>query len=163
MRMDLVYDVAHNIAKVEEHVTDGRRQKVYVHRKGATRAFPKDHPEVPQIYRSVGQPVLIPGDMGVGSYVLVGTENAMKESFGSTCHGAGRIMSREAAIRNYSVKAIAAEMESKGIYLKGSTREGIQEEAPGAYKDIDDVIRVVVGAGLSRPVAKLTPLGVMKG
>ncbi|MCG7844590.1 MAG: RtcB family protein [Methanomassiliicoccales archaeon] len=163
MEMNLVYDVAHNIAKVEEHVTDGKRQKVYVHRKGATRAFPKDHPEVPQIYRSVGQPVLIPGDMGVGSYVLVGTEKAMQESFGSTCHGAGRIMSREAAIRNYTVKAITAEMESKGIYLKGSTRDGIQEEAPGAYKDIDDVIRVVVGAGLSKPVAKLTPLGVMKG
>jgi len=118
---------------------------------------------VPPIYRSVGQPVLIPGDMGTGSYVLVGTERAMQESFGSTCHGAGRVMSREAAIRSYSVKAITQEMEAKGIYLKGSTRDGIQEEAPGAYKDIDDVIRVVVGAGLSRPVAKLTPIGVMKG
>jgi tRNA-splicing ligase RtcB len=163
MEMGLVYDVAHNIAKVEEHLVEGARRKVYVHRKGATRAFPSEHPEVPSIYRSVGQPVLIPGDMGTGSYVLVGTEQAMRESFGSTCHGAGRIMSREAAIRSYSVKAITQEMESKGIYLKGSTRDGIQEEAPGAYKDIDDVIRVVVGAGLSRPVAKLTPLGVMKG
>ncbi len=163
MEMGLVYDVAHNIAKVEEHLVEGARRKVYVHRKGATRAFPSEHPEVPSIYRSVGQPVLIPGDMGTGSYVLVGTEQAMRESFGSTCHGAGRVMSREAAIRSYSVKAITQEMESKGIYLKGSTRDGIQEEAPGAYKDIDDVIRVVVGAGLSRPVAKLTPLGVMKG
>ena len=163
MGMNLVYDVAHNIAKVEEHTYEGKRRKVYVHRKGATRAFPAGHPEVPSIYRSVGQPVLIPGDMGVGSYVLVGTERAMQESFGSTCHGAGRIMSREAAIRSYSVKAITREMEAKGIYLKGSTRDGIQEEAPGAYKDIDDVIRVVVGAGLSRPVAKLTPIGVMKG
>ncbi|MDD1772161.1 MAG: RtcB family protein [Methanomassiliicoccales archaeon] len=163
MEMELVYDVAHNIAKVEDHESDGRRRKVYVHRKGATRAFPADHPEVPMKYRSVGQPVLIPGDMGAGSYVLVGTDKAMKESFGSTCHGAGRIMSREAAIRNYSVKSITNEMEGKGIYLKGSTKDGIQEEAPGAYKDIDDVIRVVVGAGLSRPVAKITPIGVMKG
>jgi len=163
MGMSLVYDVAHNIAKVEEHTYEGRRRKVYVHRKGATRAFPAEHPEVPSIYRSIGQPVLIPGDMGTGSYVLVGTEQAMAESFGSTCHGAGRVMSREAAIRSYSVQAINREMEAKGIYLKGSTRDGIQEEAPGAYKDIDDVIRVVVGAGLSRPVAKLTPIGVMKG
>ncbi|NLX48003.1 MAG: RtcB family protein [Euryarchaeota archaeon] len=163
MGMDLVYDVAHNIAKVEEHSYEGRRRKVYVHRKGATRAFPAGHPDVPSIYRPVGQPVLIPGDMGTGSYVLVGTERAMQESFGSTCHGAGRTMSREAAIRTYSVRSITSEMESKGIYLKGSTRDGIQEEAPGAYKDIDDVIRVVVGAGLSRPVAKLTPIGVMKG
>jgi tRNA-splicing ligase RtcB len=136
---------------------------VYVHRKGATRAFPKDHPDVPDIYRSVGQPVLILGDMGAGSYVLVGTEGAMAETFGSTCHGAGRIMSREAAIRSYSVQSVTQELEGKGIYLKGSTRDGIQEEAPGAYKDIDDVIRVVVGAGLSRPVAKLSPIGVMKG
>ncbi|HRR67300.1 MAG TPA: RtcB family protein, partial [Methanomassiliicoccales archaeon] len=163
MGMALVYDVAHNIAKLEEHVYEGRRRKVYVHRKGATRAFPAGHPEVPAIYRSVGQPVLIPGDMGAGSYVLVGTEQAMRESFGSTCHGAGRLMSREAAIRSYSVKTIVQEMEAKGIYLRGSTKDGIQEEAPGAYKDIDDVIRVVVGAGLSRPVAKLTPIGVMKG
>ncbi len=163
MGMDLVYDVAHNIAKLEEHVYEGRRRKVYVHRKGATRAFPAGHPEVPAVYRSVGQPVLIPGDMGAGSYVLVGTEQAMRESFGSTCHGAGRLMSREAAIRSYSVKTIVQEMEAKGIYLRGSTKDGIQEEAPGAYKDIDDVIRVVVGAGLSRPVAKLTPIGVMKG
>jgi tRNA-splicing ligase RtcB len=163
MGMELVYDVAHNIAKLEEHVYEGRRRKVYVHRKGATRAFPAGHPEVPAIYRSVGQPVLIPGDMGAGSYVLVGTEQAMRESFGSTCHGAGRLMSREAAIRSYSVKTIVQEMEAKGIYLRGSTKDGIQEEAPGAYKDIDDVIRVVVGAGLSRPVAKLTPIGVMKG
>ncbi|HNU36040.1 MAG TPA: RtcB family protein, partial [Methanomassiliicoccales archaeon] len=161
--MDLVYDVAHNIAKVEEHAYEGKRRKVYVHRKGATRAFPAGHRDVPSIYSSIGQPVLIPGDMGTGSYVLVGTERAMQESFGSTCHGAGRVMSREAAIRSYSVKAITQEMEAKGIYLKGSTRDGIQEEAPGAYKDIDDVIRVVVGAGLSRPVAKLTPIGVMKG
>jgi len=163
MGMNLVYDVAHNIAKVEEHTYEGRRRKVYVHRTGATRAVPAEHPEVPSIYRAIGQPVLIPGDMGTGSYVLVGTEQAMAESFGSTCHGAGRVMSREAAIRSYSVQAINREMEAKGIYLKGSTRDGIQEEAPGAYKDIDDVIRVVVGAGLSRPVAKLTPIGVMKG
>ncbi len=163
LEMNLVYDVAHNIAKVEEHVVEGAHRRVYVHRKGATRAFPQDHPDVPRAYRAVGQPVLIPGDMGTGSYVLVGTEQAMRESFGSTCHGAGRIMSREAAVRSYSVKAVTQHMEGKGIYLKGSTRDGIQEEAPGAYKDIEDVVRVVIGAGLSRPVAKLTPLGVMKG
>ena len=163
MEMSLVYDVAHNIAKLEDHVHEGKRRKVYVHRKGATRAFPKNHDDVPQKYRSVGHPVIIPGDMGSGTYVLTGTERTMQESWGSTCHGAGRVMSREAAIRQYSANDVKKQMESKGIYLKGATKDGIQEEVPAAYKHIDDVIKVVTGAGLSRPVAKLTPIGVMKG
>jgi tRNA-splicing ligase RtcB len=158
MEMRLVYDVAHNIAKLEDHVHEGKRHRVYVHRKGATRAFPKDHDDVPQKYRSVGHPVIIPGDMGSGTYVLTGTDRTMEESWGSTCHGAGRVMSREAAIRQYSVGDVKKQMESKGIYLKGATKE-----VPAAYKHIDEVIKVVTGAGLSKPVAKLTPIGVMKG
>jgi tRNA-splicing ligase RtcB len=163
MDMGLVYDVAHNIAKVEEYDVDGKRRKVYVHRKGATRAFPKDRAEVPDRYRAVGQPVIIPGDMGAGSYVLVGQEQVMREAFGSTCHGAGRVMSREAATRKYTVNGIRHDLESKGIYIKASTKDGILEEAPGAYKDVDEVVRVVAGAGLALPVVKLTPIGVMKG
>jgi tRNA-splicing ligase RtcB len=163
MDMRHVYDVAHNIAKVEEYDVEGKRHKVYVHRKGATRAFPKDRREVPDQYRSVGQPVIIPGDMGAGSYVLVGQEQVMREAFGSACHGAGRVMSREAAIRKYTVNGIRQDLESRGIYVKASTRDGILEEAPGAYKDVDEVVKVVHGAGLARPVVKLTPIGVMKG
>lgn len=158
-----VYDVAHNIAKVEDHQVDGRRRKVYVHRKGATRAFPKGHPDVPEQYRGVGQPALIPGNMGDGSYVLVGEERIMSDTFGSTCHGAGRVMSRSQALKSFTVQGIRDDLGSKGIYLKSATKDGILEEAPEAYKDIDQVISVVVGAGLSRRVAKLTPLGVMKG
>jgi tRNA-splicing ligase RtcB len=163
MGMHQVYDVAHNIAKIEEHEVNGKKMKVYVHRKGATRAFPRDHPDVPAKYRSVGQPVIIPGDMGSGSYVLVGTQNVMKEAFGSTCHGAGRVMSREAAMRKYRVDQVRQELESRGIYLRSSTKDGILEEAPGAYKDIDHVVSIVDGAGLSRRVARLWPIGVMKG
>jgi tRNA-splicing ligase RtcB len=163
MGMHQVYDVAHNIAKVEEHEVDGKKMKVYVHRKGATRAFPRDHPDVPSKYRTVGQPVIIPGDMGSGSYVLVGSERVMKEAFGSTCHGAGRVMSREAAIRKYRVDQVRQDLESRGIYLRSSTKDGILEEAPGAYKDIDHVVSIVDGAGLSRRVARLRPIGVMKG
>jgi tRNA-splicing ligase RtcB len=163
MDMRLVYDVAHNIAKLEDHEYEGKRRSVYVHRKGATRAFPKDNDEVPTKYRSVGQPVIIPGDMGAGSYVLVGTEKVMQETFGSTCHGAGRVMSREAAIRKYTVEGIRQDLTSRGVYIKATTKDGILEEAPGAYKDVDEVVQVVSGAGLIRPVAKLTPIGVMKG
>ena len=158
-----VYDVAHNIAKVEEHEVDGRRHEVYVHRKGATRAFPKGHPDVPEQYRSVGQPALVPGNMGAGSYVLVGEERVMKDAFGSTCHGAGRVMSRSQALRTFTVQGIREDLDRKGIYLKSATKDGVLEEAPEAYKSIEQVISVVVGAGLSRRVAKLTPLGVMKG
>ncbi|MCQ5375970.1 MAG: RtcB family protein [Methanomassiliicoccales archaeon] len=163
LEMHCVYDVAHNIAKIEEHEVDGKRIKVCVHRKGATRAFPKGMAEVPIKYRSIGQPVIIPGDMGSGSYVLVGTERTMKEAFGSTCHGAGRMMSREAAIRKYKANEVCAELERRGIYLKSSTKDGIIEEAPGAYKNVDHVVSVVEGAGLSKKVARLLPIGVMKG
>ncbi len=163
MGMHQVYDVAHNIAKLEEHTVEGKRRKVYVHRKGATRAFPHDRPEVPSQYRSVGQPVLIPGDMGHGSYVLVGTDQVMAEAFGSTCHGAGRVMSRNEALRRFTVQGIRDDLAGKGIFLKSATKDGILEEAPEAYKNIESVIDVVVGAGLSRKVAKLTPIGVMKG
>lgn len=163
MGMHQVYDVAHNIAKMEEHTVDGRPRRTVVHRKGATRAFPRDRPEVPDRYRAIGQPVLIPGDMRSGSYVLVGTERAMEEAFGSTCHGAGRVMSRNEAIRSFTVKGIQDSLSSKGIFLKSATKDGILEEAPEAYKNIESVIDVVVGAGLSRKVARLTPIGVMKG
>lgn len=163
MGMHLVYDVAHNIAKKEKHVVEGEKREVYVHRKGATRAFPAGHEDVPAKYSTIGQPVIIPGDMGTGSYVLVGTQKAMEESFGSTCHGAGRVMSRGAAIRKYNIKDVRRELEGKGIYVRSVTKEGILEEAPGAYKDVDHVIRVVEGAGLARPVIRLSPIGVMKG
>ncbi|MBI0584223.1 MAG: RtcB family protein [Methanomassiliicoccus sp.] len=163
MGMHQVYDVAHNIAKLEEHLVDGQKRKVYVHRKGATRAFPAGRPEVPVKYRSIGQPVLIPGDMGNGSYVLIGTDRTMSESFGSTCHGAGRVMSRNEALRKFTVQGIRDELAGKGIFLKSATKDGILEEAPEAYKNIESVIDVVVGAGLSKKVARLTPIGVMKG
>lgn len=163
MDMHCVYDVAHNIAKIEEHIVNGKKVKVCVHRKGATRAFPKGMNEVPAKYRNIGQPVIIPGDMGSGGYVLVGTDRTMKEAFGSTCHGAGRLMSREAAIRRYRANEVCAELERRGIYIKSSTRDGIIEEAPGAYKDVDHVVSIVEGAGLSKKVARLWPIGVMKG
>ncbi len=163
MGMDMVYDVAHNIAKLEEHEVEGKRREVYVHRKGATRAFPAGHPEVPQQYSSVGQPVLIPGNMGAGSYVLVGTDEAMKQSFGSTCHGAGRTMSRRQATRVHDLTSVKSDLNAKGIYLRSTTKDGVLEEAPGAYKDVDHVVSIVENAGLSVPVARLKPLGVMKG
>jgi tRNA-splicing ligase RtcB len=161
--LEIVYDVAHNMAKFEEYEVDGKRQKVYVHRKGATRAFPPGHPETPRRYRDVGQPVLIPGDMGTASFVLVGTERAMKESFGSTCHGAGRQMSRAAATRKYTVAQVEKDLAVKGIYIHAASKKGIVEEAPGAYKDVESVVRVTEGAGISKIVARLEPLGVMKG
>ncbi|MEW5760209.1 MAG: RtcB family protein [Candidatus Thermoplasmatota archaeon] len=161
--LKVIYDVAHNIAKIEEHEIDGKRRKLYVHRKGATRAFPKGHKDVPADYSSIGQPVLIPGDMGRASYVLVGTERAMKETFGSTCHGAGRVMSREAAIRKYRDEEIVKRLRDIGIYAKGASRTVLAEEAPEAYKDISKVVDVTHGAGLSIKVAKLRPIGVMKG
>ncbi len=161
--LEIVYDVAHNMAKLEEHVINGKSQQVYVHRKGATRAFPPGHPETPGIYSQVGQPVLIPGDMGTASFVLVGTEGAMKETFGSTCHGAGRQMSRRAATRMYDASRVQADLARKGIYVHSASRKGIVEEAPGAYKDVESVVRVTEGAGISKIVAKLEPVGVMKG
>lgn len=163
LKLDLIYDVCHNIAKMETHTTNGEKEKVCVHRKGATRAFPPHHPDIPEDYHSIGQPVLIPGDMGRCSYVLVGTERAMKETFGSTCHGAGRVMSRHQAIKAAKGRVIARELEDKGIIVKGASRETIVEEIPEAYKDVNDVVDVVHHAGISLKVAKLIPMGVVKG
>jgi len=163
LKLDLIYDVCHNIAKMETHSINGEKRRVCVHRKGATRAFPPHHPDIPEDYRSMGQPVLIPGDMGRCSYVLVGTERAMKETFGSTCHGAGRVMSRHQAIKAAKGRAIARELEDKGIIVKGASRGTIVEEIPDAYKDVNDVVNVVHHAGISLKVAKLIPMGVIKG
>ena len=161
--LQTVYDVAHNIAKIEEHVVDGKRMKLCIHRKGATRAFGPGHPAVTPIYRDVGQPVLVPGDMGTASYVLVGTADAMEESFGTSCHGAGRTMSRTAAKKKIHGGTLRGELEAQGIRVRAGSLAGLAEEAPDAYKDIDAVIEVVDGAGLARKVAKLRPLAVMKG
>jgi tRNA-splicing ligase RtcB len=158
-----VYDVAHNIAKIEEYEVDGRRTRLCVHRKGATRAFGPGQPELPEIYRAVGQPVLVPGDMGTASYVLVGTKEAMKASFGSTCHGAGRVLSRRAAKRQIRGDKLRAELEAQGIQVRAGSMPGLAEEAPAAYKDIERVVDVVHRAGLAHKVAKLRPLAVMKG
>ena len=158
-----VYDVAHNIAKIEEHEIDGKKTKLCIHRKGATRAFGPGHPAVTPIYRAVGQPVLVPGDMGTASYVLVGTLEALGESFGSCCHGAGRVMSRTAAKKRIHGGTLRRELEARGIRVRAGSMAGLAEEAPDAYKDIDAVIEAVVGAGLARKVARLRPLAVMKG
>ncbi len=161
--MALVYDVAHNIAKTEEHEVDGVRRSVVVHRKGATRAFPPGHPELPAAYREIGQPVLIPGDMGRYSFVLVGTAASMRETFGSTCHGAGRVMSRTAAVKAARGRQIARELEAKGILVRATGRDALEEEMSEAYKDVKDVVEVVEKFGISRKVAKLRPIGVIKG
>ena len=161
--MTLIYDVAHNIAKIEEHEVNGRKMKLIVHRKGATRAFPPGHPELPEIYRPIGQPVLIPGDMGRVSFVLLGTEKAMQETFGSTCHGAGRVMSRHQAIKRAKGRAIWREMEDKGIIVRSASRGTLAEEMSEAYKDVSDVVDVVQNAGISKKVARLRPIGVIKG
>ncbi len=161
--MSLVYDVAHNIIKVEEHTVDGKKMKLAVHRKGATRAFPPGHEELPEVYKKIGQPVIIPGDMGRNSYVLVGTEKAMEESFGSTCHGAGRRLSRHAAKKKAKGRAIERELEDKGIFVKATGRSTLKEEMPEAYKDVTEVVNVVHHAGISKKVAKLKPIGVIKG
>jgi len=161
--MNLVYDVAHNIAKVEEHIVNGRKKKLVVHRKGSTRAFPPGHPDLPDVYKQIGQPVLIPGDMGRASFVLIGTEKAMSETFGSTCHGAGRVMSRHQAIKKAKGRAIWREMEDKGIIVRSAGRETLAEEMSEAYKDVSDVVDVVHKAGISKKVARLRPMGVIKG
>ena len=159
----LVYDVCHNIAKLERHSIGGRDRKVLVHRKGATRAFPASRPEVPDAYKTCGQPVLIPGSMGTASYVLVGAEGSLKESFGTTCHGAGRVMSRTAAKKSQFAQNARERLEEHGVIVRSETRDGISEEIPEAYKDVDAVIDVVHNAGLSRRVARLKPIGVIKG
>jgi len=163
LQMNLVYDVCHNIAKKEEHVIDGEKRFVCVHRKGATRSFPPGHPAVCDDYRDVGQPILIPGDMGTSSYVLAGTQKAMEETFGSTCHGAGRVMSRKAAKKASKGRAIQRELEDKGIFVRWTGRSTLAEEMPDAYKDISQVVEVVHGAGISKKVAKLRPIAVVKG
>jgi len=161
--IQVVYDVCHNIAKTEEHLVDGRRKTVLVHRKGATRAFPKGHPVLPGDLRDVGQPVLIPGSMGTESYILVGTDRAMEETFGSSCHGAGRAMSRTKAKRETSAEELLADMKRKGILVRGQSKSGLTEEKPDAYKDVNKVVEVIHGAGIARKVARLVPLAVMKG
>jgi tRNA-splicing ligase RtcB len=162
--LDLVYDVAHNIAKFEEHdVGDGEIKEVCVHRKGATRAFPPGHPEVPEQYRAVGQPVIIPGSMGTASWVLAGREGSMKHSFGSSCHGAGRVMSRSKAIRLAEGRRIDRELDALGIIALARGHKGLAEEQPAAYKDVDHVVDVVDSAGISQKVARLRPIGVIKG
>jgi tRNA-splicing ligase RtcB len=163
LEMHLVYDVAHNIAKFETHEVDGESRTLCVHRKGATRAFPPGHPETPAAYREIGQPVIIPGDMGRYSYLLVGTAQAMRESFGSCCHGAGRVMSRAQAVRESRGRSIEEELARQGIVVMGRGRKGVAEEQPAAYKDINEVVRVVDGAGLAKRVARMRPLGVIKG
>lgn len=161
--MSLVYDVAHNIAKLEEYEIDGMARQLCVHRKGATRAFPPGHPETPERYRSVGQPVLIPGDMGRYSYVLAGQPGSMQHSFGSSCHGAGRRLSRSAAIRASRGRSIADELLARGVVARARGRTGLAEEQPDAYKDVLEVVDVVHNAGISKRVARLAPLAVIKG
>jgi len=159
---DTIYDVAHNIAKIEEHEIDGKKVKVYMHRKGATRAFPPGHKEVSKLYREVGQPVIIPGSMGTASYILVGAKSG-SETFYSTAHGAGRLMSRMQAKKQFWGETIKKELESRQIFIKTASWKGVSEEAPGAYKDIDEVVKVSHDAGIANLVAKVRPLAVVKG
>jgi len=161
--MELLYDVCHNIAKIEVHELEGQRVSLCVHRKGATRALPPGHPDLPSLYRESGQPVLIPGDMGTFSFVLAGSPGAMKESFASTCHGAGRRLSRGQAVKRSKGRAIHRELEDKGIFVQSKGKNTLKEEMPEAYKDVSQVVEAVHQAGLARLVARLRPLGVVKG
>ena len=161
--LELVYDVAHNIGKFEKHLVDGEERELFVHRKGATRAFPAGHPEIPEKYQKIGQPVLIPGDMGTASYVLVGSPSAMEQTWGTTCHGAGRMLSRRKAVELTKGRAIAQNLEKQGIFVRAEGRRTLHEEVPEAYKDVDEVVKVVDAAGLSRRVARMRPVGVIKG
>jgi tRNA-splicing ligase RtcB len=163
LNMAIIYDVAHNIAKIEKHQVDGKNISVCVHRKGATRAFPSGHPVLPEAYRKVGQPVLIPGDMGRYSYIAVGTERAMAETFGSTCHGAGRLKSRSAAKKSISGADVARELANKGITVKVASIASLAEEAPVVYKDVADVVHITDAAGISSKVVRARPIGVIKG
>ena len=158
-----IYDIAHNMAKIESHTVGGRRLTLCVHRKGATRAFGPGSEVLPTAYRDIGQPVLVPGSMGTSSWVLVGTAGAMDQTFGSTCHGAGRTMSRHQAKRSVNGAGLRQELEARGIQVRAGSLSGLAEEAPGAYKDVDRVVEVVHGAGIARRVARLTPLAVIKG
>ena len=161
--MRLLYDVCHNIAKLETHTVKGKARRVCVHRKGATRAFPAGHPDLPQAYRDTGQPVLIPGDMGTASYILVAQRGALDETFGSTCHGAGRVLSRSQAIKRLNRQKILNFLNSQGIAVRARGKKTLMEEAPEAYKDIDRVVSIVEKAGISSRVARLVPMGVIKG
>ncbi len=162
-KLRVLYDVAHNIAKIEQHTVQGHIRRVLVHRKGATRAFPPGHPETPRVYREVGQPVLIPGSMGTASYVLVGAPGSMEQTFGSTCHGAGRQMSRHAAKRTVNPDRLRMELQQQGIVVQAGSVRGLVEEAPVAYKDVGAVVQVVHTAGIARMVARLRPVAVIKG
>jgi tRNA-splicing ligase RtcB len=163
LQMGLVYDVAHNIAKFEEHLIGREQRKVWVHRKGATRAFPPGHPEIPSQYREIGQPVIIPGDMGRASWVLVGQPGSMDQTFGTTCHGAGRLLSRTKAIALSSGRRIDQELLQRGVIARAQSWKGLAEEQPDAYKDVNLVVEVVHRAGLSKKVARMKPIGVVKG
>jgi tRNA-splicing ligase RtcB (3'-phosphate/5'-hydroxy nucleic acid ligase) len=163
LEMSLLYDVAHNIAKLEKHDVDGVQKKVWVHRKGATRAFPAGHSEIPEAYRAVGQPVIIPGDMGRASWILVGLPGSMEKTFGTTCHGAGRAMSRTAALKDAHGRRIDRELLSRGVVARAQSLKGLAEEQSKAYKDVDDVVDLVHRAGLSKKVARMRPIGVIKG
>jgi len=161
--MFLIYDLAHNIAKIEQHQVNGQVKKLCVHRKGATRAFGPGHADIPERYRKIGQPIIIPGDMGRNSYLLVGTDKAMQETFGSCCHGAGRLKSRTAALKSISSDILLKELKSKGIIVKASGRNTLAEEAPLAYKDVNEVVDVVANAGIGKRVCRMRPMGVIKG
>jgi len=161
--MSLVYDVAHNIAKFEKHRVEGEEKRVWVHRKGATRAFPANHPEVPPLFRKIGQPVIIPGDMGRASWVLVGQPGSMEQTFGSACHGAGRRLSRKAAVRESEGRRIDQELAANGVVARARSHRGLAEEQPDAYKNVDVVVDVVDRAGLAKKVARMRPIGVIKG
>jgi len=161
--IDVVYDVCHNIGKFEKHNIDGENRKVCVHRKGATRSFGPGREEIPEVYRDYGQPIIIPGSMGTASYVLVGTKKAEEVSFGSTAHGAGRVGSRSEALRTLRGHDIVNQLHNMNILVRGNSMKGIAEEAPQMYKDIDEVIRVSHGIGIGNMVARLKPLGVIKG
>jgi tRNA-splicing ligase RtcB len=161
--VEQVYDIAHNICKVETHLVDGNRLQVCVHRKGATRAFGPGSPGLPPEYQAIGQPVLVPGSMGTSSWVLVGTEASMERSFGSSCHGAGRVMSRNQAKRQVQGDRLKQDLQAKGIHVQAGSLAGLAEEAPDAYKDVDQVVETVSGAGIARKVARLRPVAVVKG
>lgn len=161
--LEIVYDVAHNIVKLEEHQVGGRSRTVGVHRKGATRAFPPGHSDLPEQYREIGQPVLVPGNMGSHSYLLVGTSKAMAETFGSTCHGAGRVLSRNQALKQTQGRNITEELARQGIILRAANKRTVGEEVPAAYKDVTAVVETCQAAGISRKVARMRPLGVVKG
>jgi len=163
LQMNLIYDVAHNIAKFETHTIDGRERRLCVHRKGATRAFPASHPETPEAYQKIGQPVIIPGDMGRASWVLTGQDGSMEQSFGTCCHGAGRRMSRTAAVKHAKGRRIDQELAQRGIIARARSRRGLAEEQPDAYKDVNVVVDVVHKADLASKVARMRPLGVVKG